>query len=119
MTYALYQAAMVVCPKCGAANEVRSARKIQCLACSRTYRVPNPIWFDDGAGVELTKNLTLPELRRTYYANRRSLIESEANKWITQTEAAKNLGVSLANLNNILRREGISWPEGSKWKRSK
>ena len=63
--------------------------------------------------------MTLPELKKTYYAARRSLIEAEAAKQITQTEAAKNLGVSLHCLNNIIQREGIFWPDSTKWKRSK
>jgi len=38
------------------------------------------------------------------------MIEAKANERITQTEAARHLGVTLTALNNIIRREGIYWP---------
>ena len=54
--------------------------------------------------------MTLPELKATYYAARRAMIERHARERKTQTQAAKELGVSLTRLNNIIHREGIYWP---------
>lgn len=52
---------------------------------------------------------TLPELERTYRQTRRDLIEAKNAQRMTQTQAARELGVSLTCLNNIIRREGITW----------
>jgi len=53
---------------------------------------------------------TLPELTRTYRQARRAMVERHARAGLTQTEAARELGVSLTALNNLIRREGIDWP---------
>ena len=54
--------------------------------------------------------MTLPELKATYYAARRAIIERHASQRKTQTQAARDLGVTLTALNNIIHREGIYWP---------
>jgi len=54
--------------------------------------------------------MTLPELKATYYAERRALIERKAKQRKTQTVAARELGVTLTRLNNIIHRESINWP---------
>lgn len=53
---------------------------------------------------------TLPDLERTYRTARRAMIERCASAGMTQTDAARELGVSLTCLNNIVRREKIDWP---------
>lgn len=52
---------------------------------------------------------TLPELRATYFSARRAMIERHRDMGKTQTQAAKDLGVSLSNLNNYIHRDGIPW----------
>jgi len=56
------------------------------------------------------QDFTLPELRRDYEARRRALVMAKRERGLTQTQAARELGVSLQALNNLLRREGIDWP---------
>ena len=58
----------------------------------------------------MSEEMTLPKLRETYFAARRALVERKAAERITQTRAARELGVNLTCLNNIIRREGIHWP---------
>lgn len=53
--------------------------------------------------------MTLPELKALYYADRRALISACNADGMTQTDAAKKLGVSLQTLNNIIRRNDIPW----------
>lgn len=54
--------------------------------------------------------MTLPELERFYRVTRREIVRAYAKAGWTQTEAAKELGVTLTALNNIIRREEIAWP---------
>ena len=54
--------------------------------------------------------MTLPELAQTYRNARRAIVERKAQERKTQTEAARELGVSLTCLNNIIKRERIDWP---------
>lgn len=54
--------------------------------------------------------MTLPELKARYYAERRAIIERHAKQRKTQTAAARELGVTLTCLNNIIHRENITWP---------
>ena len=48
--------------------------------------------------------------RKKYLEDRRALVKKKAAERITQTRAAKELGVTLTCLNNIIRRENIYWP---------
>lgn len=52
---------------------------------------------------------TLPRLEKAYRQTRRALIEAKNAQGLTQTQAARELGVSLTCLNNIIRREKIVW----------
>ncbi len=54
--------------------------------------------------------MTLPELTETYREARRAMIERRAATGMTQTEAAKDLGVTLTCLNNLIHRYSIHWP---------
>lgn len=53
---------------------------------------------------------TLPEMKARHRAERRALVEKMAKERMTQTQAARRLGVKLTHLNNLIRREGIFWP---------
>lgn len=57
-----------------------------------------------------TKMETIPEMRARHRRELEALIETMAARRITQTEAAKILGVSLTCLNNIICRNDIFWP---------
>ena len=54
--------------------------------------------------------MTIPELKAQFYADRLAMIEAKAAERKTQTEAARELGVSLQFLNRIVHSEGIHWP---------
>ena len=54
--------------------------------------------------------MTIPELKAQFYAKRRAMIQIKAAEGKTQTEAARELGVSLQFLNKIVHSEGIHWP---------
>lgn len=58
----------------------------------------------------MTEEMTLPKLRETYFAARRAMIKRCADKGMTQTEAAKALGVSPSYLNRFASDNGINWP---------
>lgn len=60
---------------------------------------------------------TIPAMRRRHKEELRNLVEGEAERRITQTQAARNLGTTLQNLNNIIQREGIYWPVKAQGKR--
>ena len=52
---------------------------------------------------------TLPALKARYYAARRAMIEAKAAQGMTQTQAARELGVTLQALNNEIMRNNIAW----------
>jgi len=52
---------------------------------------------------------TLPELRRVYEQARMAMIQRHNEAGLTQTEAAKRLGIDPRALNNIIARKGITW----------
>jgi plasmid maintenance system antidote protein VapI len=53
---------------------------------------------------------TLPEMRQRHKQEVIDLVLHYAEKGLTQTEAAKILDVSCRNLNNIIARQGLTWP---------
>lgn len=53
---------------------------------------------------------TWAQMKRWHKRERRELVEAMEAKRITQTVAAKRLGMSLTYLNNIIHAEGIWWP---------
>ena len=70
-------------------------------------------WRDWG----MAKTITLIKARhaREIFA----AYQEQANAQITQTEAARRLGVKLTALNAYIMRHGINWPvkqQGRKWK---
>jgi len=67
---------------------------------AQSNKEPNP----------LEQPTTLAALKARYYADRRSMIEAQAAAGLTQTQAARKLGVGRTALNNIIKRTGIYWP---------
>jgi hypothetical protein len=53
---------------------------------------------------------TMTELKLRHRAEVKLLLLSQANQMITQTEAARNLGMTLSGLNNLVCRLNIHWP---------
>jgi len=53
---------------------------------------------------------TLPELKRVYTLARRAMVKRCAGEGKTQTEAAKELGVTRTVLHRIITAEKINWP---------
>ena len=53
---------------------------------------------------------TMTELKLRHRAEVKLLLLSQANQMITQTEAARNLGMTLSGLNNLVCRFNIHWP---------
>jgi hypothetical protein len=53
---------------------------------------------------------TMLELKLRHRAEVKLLLLSQANQMITQTEAARNLGMTLSGLNNLVCRLNIHWP---------
>ena len=60
--------------------------------------------------IEDSKDMTLPELRKAYLAERKAMLVRYRDAGYTQTEAAKKLGVSVQALNNLRKRDGVEWP---------
>jgi DNA invertase Pin-like site-specific DNA recombinase len=52
---------------------------------------------------------TLPQMAERHKQEKRQAVEAMNAACMTQTEAAKALGVSLTCLNNFVRRSGIVW----------
>lgn len=53
---------------------------------------------------------TIPAMRARHAEEIRAAIEEQAQARLTQTQAAKRLGLSLTALNNICQRKGIWFP---------
>jgi transcriptional regulator with GAF, ATPase, and Fis domain len=84
-------------------------------AARQTARRP---WGRDTVLRPAMQITTLPELKRTYYAARRAMLERCNESRMTQTQAAKALGVSLTCLNNMVKRHGIEWARIEQGRRS-
>lgn len=53
---------------------------------------------------------TIPAMRARHRREIEAAIRAHAARRITQTEAARELGLSLTGLNNLIKRMGIAWP---------
>jgi len=53
---------------------------------------------------------TIPQMRARHRREIATAISDQAAMRITQTVAAKHLGMSLNGLNNIIVRNGLFWP---------
>ena len=53
---------------------------------------------------------TIPQMRARHRREIATAISDQAALRITQTAAAKHLGVSMNTLNNIIVRNGLFWP---------
>ena len=53
---------------------------------------------------------TWDQITRRHKFEKIAIVEALAAERITQTEAAKRLGMTLTGLNNFIHREGILWP---------
>ena len=60
---------------------------------------------------------TWNEMRERHERERKEQVERLAQSRITQTEAAKYLGISLQCLNNFVQRHKIFWPVKKQGKR--
>jgi transcriptional regulator with GAF, ATPase, and Fis domain len=57
------------------------------------------------------------QMTKRHKAERDALVMSLASDRITQTQAARMLGISLTGLNNYIHRRGIFWPVVQQGKR--
>jgi transcriptional regulator with GAF, ATPase, and Fis domain len=53
---------------------------------------------------------TWDQMTARHERERRDMVERLAAERITQTQAARRLGISLSGLNNFIQRNGIFWP---------
>jgi transcriptional regulator with GAF, ATPase, and Fis domain len=53
---------------------------------------------------------TWDQMTRRHERERREMVERLAAERLTQTHAARRLGISLSGLNNFIQRKGIFWP---------
>lgn len=53
---------------------------------------------------------TWDEMTARHRKERRQVVEGMAAERLTQTQAAKRLGIKLTRLNNYIHRAGIFWP---------
>ena len=53
---------------------------------------------------------TIPQMRARHRREIADAVAKQAELRITQTKAAKQLGLSLQGLNNIIMRNGLPWP---------
>jgi hypothetical protein len=53
---------------------------------------------------------TIPAMKARHNREIRNAIEAQALSGVTQTVAAKRLGMTLQGLNNFVQRKGINWP---------
>lgn len=60
---------------------------------------------------------TWAEMARRHARERRQVVERLAAQRLTQTQAARRLGMNLTALNNYINRAGIHWPYKAQGKR--
>lgn len=70
--------------------------------------------------MDIEQNLTetIPAIRKRHLAEIRAAYQAQSDAHITQTEAARRLGVKLTALNAYITRHGINWQckqQGRKW----
>lgn len=53
---------------------------------------------------------TIPQMRARHRREIEAAVLEQAARRITQTQAARRLGMSLTGLNNLIHRVGIFWP---------
>lgn len=52
---------------------------------------------------------TWDQITRRHKAEKRAIVQAMSDERITQTVAARRLGMTLTGLNNFIHREGIMW----------
>lgn len=52
---------------------------------------------------------TWDQITRRHKAEKRAIVQAMSDERITQTVAARRLGMTLTGLNNFIHREGIFW----------